>query len=415
MKRNFLRLSCLTLALLLLTGCGGGAAAPKSLTADLKSQSPDLQPITEDQAGALTAFSLDLLRESWDGGNLLLSPLSVLSALGMTANGAQGETLAQMEAVLGLPVEELNKTLAAWTENLPRESACRADLANALWLRDDGSLAPEETFLQTVADWYGAEVFSAPFDAGTRKDINRWVDRNTHGMIPEILEDIPKDVVLYLVNALALEAEWETAYRESQIQMERIFTTEDGQDQPATLMYSSEWYYLKDDHAQGFLKPYQGGRWAFAALLPEAGMKLEEYAASLTGERLHAILSGAQETRVETAIPKFQCEFGAELSDCLKALGMTDAFDWSTADFGAIGSSPNGPLYISKVLHKTYISVDEKGTKAGAATAVEMPAGGAEPTPVVVPTVYLDRPFLYMLVDLEANLPAFIGAVTAME
>ena len=234
-------------------------------------------------------------------------------------------------------------------------------------------------------------------------------------MIPEIIREIPDEAVLYLINALALEAEWETAYRESQIQMERIFTTEDGQDQPATLMYSSEWYYLKDDHAQGFLKPYQGGRWAFAALLPEAGMKLEEYAASLTGERLHAILSGAQETRVETAIPKFQCEFGAELSDCLKALGMTDAFDWSTADFGAIGSSPNGPLYISKVLHKTYISVDEKGTKAGAATAVEMPAGGAEPTPVVVPTVYLDRPFLYMLVDLEANLPAFIGAVTAME
>ena len=90
MKRNLLRLSCLTLALLLLTGCGGGAAAPKSLTADLKSQSSDLQPITEDQAGALTAFSLDLLRESWTGGNLLLSPLSVLSALGMTANGAGG-------------------------------------------------------------------------------------------------------------------------------------------------------------------------------------------------------------------------------------------------------------------------------------------------------------------------------------
>ena len=97
--------------------------------------------------------SLALLRENWTGENILLSPLSVLSALGMTANGARGETLAQMEAVLGLPVEELNEALAAWTENLPRESVCRADLANALWLRDDGSLAPEEAFLQTAADW----------------------------------------------------------------------------------------------------------------------------------------------------------------------------------------------------------------------------------------------------------------------
>lgn len=415
MKRNLLRLSCLTLALLLLTGCGGGAAAPKSLTADLKSQSPELQPITEDQAGALTAFSLDLLRESWTGGNLLLSPLSVLSALGMTANGAGGETLAQMEAALGLPVEELNEALAVWTAALPQEENCRVDLANSLWLRDDGNFQPDPDFLRTAADWYGAEVFSSKFDGGALQDINNWVEKNTHGMIPEIIREIPDEAVLYLINALALEAEWERIYRETQIQENRIFTTENGQEQPVTLMYSSEEHYLEDGRAQGFLKPYKGGRWAFAALLPEEGVKLEDYAASLTGERLHAILSGAQETTVETAIPKFQCEFDAELSDRLKALGMTDAFDWSTADFAAIGSSPNGPLYISKVLHKTYISVDEKGTKAGAATAVEMPAGGAAPTPAVAPTVYLDRPFLYMLVDLETNLPAFIGAVTAME
>lgn len=96
-------------------------------------------------------------------------------------------------------------------------------------------------------------------------------------------------------------------------------------------------------------------------------------------------------------------------------MGITDAFDWKTADFTAIGSSPNGPLYISRVLHKTFISVDENGTEAAAVTAVEMPAGGADPTPAVVPTVYLDRPFLYLLVDLETNLPAFIGAVTTMK
>ena len=135
-------------------------------------------------------------------------------------------------------------------------------------------------------------------------------------------------------------------------------------------------------------------------------MKLEEYAASLTGKRLHEILTGAQETAVKAAIPKFTSEYSVELSDSLKAMGITDAFDWKTADFAAIGSSPSGPLYISRVLHKTFISVDENGTEAAAVTAVEMPAGGADPTPAVVPTVYLDRPFLYLLVDLETNLPA---------
>nr|WP_326171754.1 serpin family protein [uncultured Oscillibacter sp.] len=413
MKRNLLRLSCLALALLLLTGCGSAGAAPKSLTADLKTHTPGLQPITEAQAGTLTAFSLELLRENWTGNNVLVSPLSVLSALGMTANGAGGETLAQMESVLGLPLEELNETLASWTAALPQEKDCRVDLANSLWLRDDENFTASQDFLQTVTDWYGAEVFPSKFDNGAIQDINGWVEQNTHGMIPEIIREIPDGAVLYLINALALEAEWESIYKETQVHENRVFTTEDGREQPVTLMYSDEGFYLEDDHAQGFLKLYKGGQWAFAALLPEEGLRLEDYAASLTGERLYGILSDAQETLVYAAIPKFQCEYGAELSDSLKALGITDAFDWNTADFAAMGSSPNGPLYISKVLHKTYISVDEKGTKAGAATAVEMDRGGTAPG--IVPTVYLDRPFLYLLVDLETGLPAFIGAVTTME
>lgn len=413
MKRKLLRLSCLTLALLLLTGCGGGTAAPRSLTENLKSQAPAPKPITETQAEALTAFSLNLLRENWTGENLLLSPMSALSALGMAANGAGGETLAQMESVLGLPLEELNRVLFTWAAGLPKDKDCQVDLANSLWLRDDGSFISNGDFLQTVTDWYGAEIFPSKFDSAALGDINGWVSGHTHGMIPEIIREIPDEAVLYLINALALEAEWETVYREDQVWEEQIFTTEDGREQPVTLMYSSEGYHLEDGHAQGFLKPYRGGRWAFAALLPEEGMKLEDYAASLTGERLYEILSGAQKTLVYTAIPKFQCEVGVELSDSLKALGMADAFDWKTADFAAMGSSPNGPLYISKVIHKTFIAVDEQGTKAGAATAVAMDAGGAAPG--LVPEVYLERPFLYLLVDLETNLPAFIGAVTTVE
>ncbi len=400
------RLCALLLALLCLTGCSGS----KNRTPAPKSSAAPVRPLAETEAEALTEFSLNLLRENWNGENLLLSPLSVLSALGMTANGARGETLAQMEAVLGLPVEELNEALAAWTENLPRESACRADLANALWLRDDGSLVPEETFLQTVADWYGAEVFSAPFDAGTRKDINRWVDRNTHGMIPEILEDIPKDVVLYLVNALALEAEWETVYRTDQV-WDHVFTTGEGEEQTGSFLYSSEGYYLKDDGAQGFLKLYEGGRWAFAALLPEEGTALRDYLDSLTGKGLHALLKHPEETLVEAAIPKFQCRYGVNLVESLKAMGMPSAFLPGEANFSGMGTAA-GPLFISGVLHRTYLSVDEKGTKAGAATAVAMSGGGGAG---MMPVVHLNRPFLYLLVDLETGLPAFLGAVTELD
>lgn len=412
MKRIWKRISALLLALLCLTGCGGGGA--KSLTERVK-PAPVEAGMEEGDAATLADFSLELLKENWKGENLLVSPLSVFCALGMTANGARGETLAQMEAVLGLPAEELNEALAAWTAELPREKDCRVDLANSVWIRDDGSFRADENFLKTAADWYGAEVFASPFDAAAVRDVNGWVEENTHGMIPKILNELRGETVMLLVNALALEAEWAEIYMDFQVREDQIFTTGDGQKQPVTLMYSGESRYLRDGNAQGFLKFYKGGRWAFAALLPDEGVRLEDYLASLTGERLHQVLADAEETEVYAAIPKFKGECAVTLNESLKAMGITDAFESGLADLSGLGVSEMGPLFISQVLHRTYIEVDERGTKAGAATAVLADAGAAGPgggDPP--PEVYLDRPFLYMLVDTETNLPAFIGVVTDM-
>lgn len=405
------RVFALLLALLCLAGCGGGGGA-KSLTEHGK-PAPVEAGMGEGDAAALAGFSLELLKENWTGENLLVSPLSVLCALGLTANGAKGETLAQMEAVLGLPAERLNAALAAWAAELPREKDCRVDLANSVWIRDGGSFRANEDFLKTAAGWYGAEVFASPFDAAAVRDVNGWVERNTHGMIPEVLDEIPENAMMLLVNALALEAEWEEVYEDVQVHENRAFTTEDGREQPVTLMYSSEGRYLKDERAQGFLKFYKGGRWAFAALLPDEGVTLGDYLDSLTGERLHALLSEAEGREVYAAIPKFESDYAVELNESLKAMGMTNAFEPGLADLSGLGVSKLGPLFISQVLHKTHISVDEKGTKAGAATAVLAASGADAPEPI--PQVYLDRPFLYMLVDTETNLPAFIGAVTSMK
>lgn len=412
MKQIWKRIFALLLALLCLTGCGGGGA--KSLTETVKAPKAELRPIEEESAAALAGFSVELLKENWRGENLLVSPLSVLCALGMTANGARGETLEQMEAVLGLPAEELNEALAAWTAELPREKDCRVDLANSVWIRDGGSFQADEDFLKTAAGWYGAEVFASPFDAAAVGDVNGWVEKNTHGMIPRILDELSEETMMVLVNALALEAEWEEPYEAHQVREQSFFYTEDRGKQYADLMYSAESLYMKDENAQGFLKPYKGGRWAFAALLPDRGT-LADYLDSLTGERLHTLLSRAEAREVMTAIPKFEGDYGAELSASLKALGMTDAFDRDRADLSGLGVSEMGPLFISRVLHRTHISVDEKGTQAGAATvvAVSGSAGpGEESDPP--PEVYLDRPFLYMLVDTGTNLPAFIGVVTDM-
>ena len=177
------------------------------------------------------------------------------------------------------------------------------------------------------------------------------------------------------------------------------------------MMYSQEFTYLEDGLATGFLKYYEGGTYAFAALLPNEGVSLEDYIASLTGQGLRDTLTFARQEAVEAAIPQFTAQYDVELSGILSELGMADAFDASQADFSAMGSSPDGPLYLSRVLHKTFLALDAQGTRAGAATVVEVDTGADAPGRAV----YLDRPFLYLLVDCEANLPLFIGTVQSLE
>ena len=397
----------LSLLLLLLTACGG----PSYQAVELKGAPSAVPAVPAEMdlngaADAVTGFAVELLRQTDEGGSTLLSPVSVVYALAMTANGAAGETLTQMESVLGLPLEELNACLRAYADQLPAEDGGRCSLANSIWLRDQADrLTVEQSFLDAAAAWYDASVFSAPFDESTLRDINAWVSDHTGGLIPSIMEEIPESAVIYLINALAFEGEWEDIYREDQVH-DGTFTTEDGREQPAELMYGAETAYLEDDLAAGFLKYYQGQNYAFAALLPNEGVSLDVYLASLTGERLRDLLTQPQDTVVQTAIPKFTAETTTELNDALSALGMADAFDASRADFSAMGTSTDGPLYISRVLHRTHLTLDERGTKAGAATAVQMDGSTADPL-----SVYLTRPFLYVLMDCEAGLPLFIGTV----
>lgn len=364
-------------------------------------------------------FAVRLFRESLkDGENPLVSPLSVLSALSMTANGAKGETLSEMEAVLGLPVGELNAFFRALRNRslfdlLDSSKSPGAQLhpANSIWFTDDAHFTVNRDFLQTNADYFEAGIFRAPFDEGTRNDINNWVKDNTNGMIPEILDRIPEEAVMYLVNALAFDGEWAEPYFDYQVRS-GDFTREDGTKQTADFMHSAEYLYLEDgDAAAGFIKPYKGGKYAFAALLPKEGTTVTDYAASLDGERLNRILSSAEDTLVEAALPKFEAEYSAELSEVLKAMGMPAAFDSSRADFSGLGTSTEGNIFIGRVLHKTFISVHEHGTQAAASTAVEMLTEGAAEMPEPK-WVTLDRPFVYMLIDCETNQPFFIGALT---
>lgn len=395
---------------ILLSGCSSMTAQTKDLmedvTADTINNDTDL---TGNDSEAIAKFAVSLFQNSTPAAeNTLISPLSVLYALAMTANGAKEETLVQMEDVFGLPKSELNSYLHAYLENLPSDNKYKVSIANSLWFKDDENLTVEPNFLQTNADYYGASVYKAAFDAGTLRDINNWVSDNTEGMIENILDEIPDLAIMYLINALVFDAEWENIYTDDQIQ-NGIFTLESGEIRDAEMMYGSENQYLDDGNATGFVKYYADRKYAFAALLPDESISVADYIASLTENDLMNTLSNVQNVEVKTAIPKFESEYEVDMAEILNSMGMTDAFDPESADFTGLGQSTTGNIYISRVLHKTYIAVDEKGTKAGAATVVEMSTESAQQTEIK--TVYLDRPFVYMLIDCETNLPLFIGTM----
>ena len=415
MKRILSFILTLVLALSVFTACD----VPQSddLMDDIK-PNPDVAKnieLVDVSDAAVTDFGVRLFKESLaDGENTLISPLSVLVALSMTANGADNETLTQMEAVLGMPIEQLNSWVKRYMSNLPEEEKYKLSLANSIWFKDTDTFTVNEDFLQTNADYYGAGIFKVPFDNSTLKEINEWVEDNTDGMIKDILDEIPPEAVMYLVNALAFDAEWQNIYKENQIR-DGKFTTEDGEKCDVELMYSSEGMYLEDEKATGFIKYYKDRKYAFAALLPNEDVTVSEYIATLDGEHLNEMLTNAQQTRVSTAIPKFETEFKVEMSDILKKMGMPDAFDYTASDFSKIGESTEGNICISRVIHQTYINVDGKGTKAGAATVVEMKAESAMEPLEPPKEVYLERPFVYMLIDCETNLPFFIGTMMDVE
>ena len=344
-----------------------------------------------------------------ESNNVLISPLSVQLALSMTANGADGETKAEMERLLGsnIPTDELNKYLYNYVNSFLSDDKSKLKSANSIWFKDGNTLSIKEEFLKTAKSYYDVSVFKADFDKKTVKSINNWVDKNTDGMIDHIVDDISPYAVMYIINTLIFNAEWETVYQEYNVS-DGTFNSISGNNQTVSMMHSTEGIYLEDENATGFVKYYKDCKYGFAALLPNKDISIYEYIDTLSAESLSEILENAQDEAVTAAIPKFSYEYSLTMNDMLCELGMQSAFDVNKADFSKLATSSNGNICIGKVLHKTYISVNELGTKAGAATIVEMDCGSSMPPKK---TVTLDRPFLFMITDTSTNLPVFIGMI----
>jgi len=361
-------------------------------------------------------FSIELFKKALtDKENSLVSSLSVLLALSMTANGANGETLSQMDAVLGnnIAIDDLNEYMFNYVKNLPSDDKSKLSIANSIWFRDnENRLTVEKNFLQKNADYYNAAAYKCPFDDQALKDINNWVKTNTDGLIDKILDKIDSDTVMYLINAIVFYAEWQNVYNKENI-TDGNFTAIDDITQTAKFMRSEEGLYLDDGNATGFIKPYANGNYSFAALLPNENISIETYIQTLSGEGFLNTILTAENTSVSAGLPKFSYDYTIKMNDALITLGMPDAFSPNKADFSKLGKSTNGNIYIGEVLHKTFISVDGLGTKAGAVTKVKM-TNKSSMISDVTKVVTLDRPFVYAVIDNTTNLPVFIGTVMSI-
>lgn len=357
---------------------------------------------------AHTQFAVKLLQTAnrRNGNqNLLLSPLSVQATMAMVANGASGETLREIETALGgLPVAELNQYLHDYGQTLPQGDAFTARLACSLWFNSKGNAKVPKTFLQTVSDYYRAQVYRSSFDKQTITDMNRWVNEHTDGEIRSIVDRLPdKTVQMVLLNTVSFNAEWQNTYGKQHV-FNGTFTTESGTKRSAEMMKTTETVgYFSDGEAVGFAKDFKDGYYSFVALLPNEGTSLNDYVASLTAAKIKAAIS-ASTTKATITIPKFSYDCEVDMATVLSDMGIKTAFA-SGADFSGLDTSGKG-TYLGEVAHKTHIDVSEEGVKAGAATSARVLKDGS---PL---SIALDRPFVYVIADNTTYLPLFIGTVT---
>ena len=365
-------------------------------------------------------FAFDLYRSlhaDAHGGNLIYSPYSISLALAMTYAGAGGETKSQMAQTLHfLAQDQLHATFNALDLQLAgrgkgqseEQTPLQLNVANAVWAEQTYPFL--QGFLDTIALNYGAGIRLADFInqyEAVRKEINNWVSDQTEDKIKDLIPEgvLNSDTRMALVNAIYFKADWLAPFNADSTQ-DAPFHLLDGSEVSVPMMNQDIFIpYAKGDGWQAIELAYQGETAAMDIIVPDEG-RFEEVESSLDYETASAILSSLQPASVMLSLPKFKFESEFGFADQLKTLGMPDAFDPDKADFS--GMSERNDLYISAVIHKAFVAVDEKGTEAAAATAVIV---GVTSAPLFDVTLTIDRPFIFLIRDIPTGQILFVGRV----
>ena len=382
---------------------------------DKKEAKPEIGPVDGSVVTANTKLGFSLfneIRKTEQDKNIFISPFSISVALAMTLNGAAGETKQAMTNTLqlhGLDSESINTGYAGLRQTLlTSDPKVTLTIANSLWARQGFSFKPD--FLQRNTQFFGAEISTLDFDnSSASKTINQWVDINTNGKIQKIVGDqIDPITVLFLINAIYFKGTWQKEFDPSKTR-EGPFHLANGDEKQVPMMRQQRWYpYYREENFQAISLAYGDGQMSMYIFLPDRESDLNIFLENLNAESWENWMSQFHEQDVSLVMPKFKLEYGKTLNDPLKALGMDVAFDPELADFSRMASLEFGNLYIEKVVHKTFVEVNEEGTEAAAATSVEVGVKSVPPPPI---SFSVDRPFFFAIRDNETKTVLFMGIV----
>ncbi len=344
--------------------------------------------------------------------NVFISPLSISMALQMCYSGADGETKAQIADVMeiaGMPVEAVNQGNHQIIEYLTRGEDVQLEIANSLWAKE--SIPFHNEYIDALEKYYGAVAYERDFgDPSVVEEINTWVAEQTHDKITQIIQHLDPLAILVLLNAVYFKGAWFDQFNEN-ITEKADFNLHDGTVQKVNMMFKRDDYsYLETKEFQAVKLPYKDRRFEMVVFLPSEGADLNDFLKDKDADWWSNRMSQFREREGNLYLPRFKVEYEIGLNDPLIAMGMADAFTAADADFTKM--TPFQPAWISRVIHKTYIEVDEEGTEAAAVTAVvKVGSAAPEPNPPEPFTMRVDRPFFCAIIEKNSNALLFMGAI----
>lgn len=352
-------------------------------------------------------FGFALFKENRYETNPVLSPVSAYIALTMVGNGAGGDTRLQFLDVLGK-----NGDMTVMSDSMMNMLPQKTDrleiaLANSAWI--DNEFTVKEEWIGEVTSLYDAEVFKVDIASDEAMNaMNEWVNEETQGLIEKMIEE-PLDAVtrLVLFNTLYFDADWQKPFmKESTYEEEFHISDTETVYVPMMHQYDESYEFFENDYLKGVVLPYADSNYAFVGILPQGNADIRS---NLSAQGLSDLLAGRQSHVIHLKLPKFEVSFDKILNESLQNMGLVDAFEGQKADFSNLGITDNGnPLYIGFVRQKAVVKVDEERTEAAAATEVAMMECSMELVEEPI-QMHFDQPFLYFIMDMETELPLFMG------